>query len=822
MRGRVLQHAVCTVAITTGILGSAPELSQAANPADANQRMDESQLAEVVVTGTRRTGLTAADSPAPIQVLGASALTQAGAPDLMQSMVQNVPSLTTDEGAFAVDTGELTYSVKLRGLSPNHVLVLVNGKRRHTTANLAVIAGPYQGGAAADLNFIPVAAIERIEVLQEGAAAQYGSDAIAGVINIILKNDPAGGNAMLTGGRYMDGGGETYDASINRGVELGTPNSYFNFSVEARSHGRSDRGAIDPRVVDPGVLAANPKLPYVPGFPYLNHIDGDPYHTLEIASYNAGFKLDGSTEFYSFGTYGHKYASNDANYRLPSKLPAVYPLGFTPNEVLKEDDYAFTVGLKGTILEGWRWDLSGTYGNDNDAIDVENSANVSLFKDTGSTPTSFHAGAFRASQWCNTLDLSRDFNVGLAGPLNVAFGAEGRRDTYEIAAGDAASRYKEGSQAYPGFTLTDAGSHGRNNQAAYVDLAASPVTKLQLDAAGRYEHYSDFGNTTVGKLTGRYDFTPAFALRGTVSSGFRAPTLAEEYYSATNVTPTTAFVQLPPNSLAAKLIGIDNLKPEKSTNYSLGFVSHPLPRLSATLDVYQITVTDRIVGSGALFGSGGANNSPAVTAAILANGNILDPTVTQTGVNVFTNGLDTRTRGADLTLIYPNSYNWGRLDLSLAANYNKTEVTRVRPPPPQLAPQALFDATAISDLETAAPRSRAIVGALWSLNGLSVNLHETVYGKSSELESPNGGTYYRTEIGAMLITDLELGYQKGSMSVALGAHNLFNRYPSGLNPDLLAIYRATLNTTAVRYYPDFSPVGIDGGYYYARLTYNFK
>jgi iron complex outermembrane recepter protein len=243
--------------------------------------------------------------------------------------------------------------------------------------------------------------------------------------------------------------------------------------------------------------------------------------------------------------------------------------------------------------------------------------------------------------------------------------------------------------------------------------------------------------------------------------------------------------------------------------------------LTATLDVYQITIKDRIVGSGALYGSGGSNNSPAVIAAILANGNILDPTVSQTGVNIFANGLDTRTRGADLTLTNPNTFSWGRLDLSLAANYNKTEVTKIRPPPAQLAPQGLFDATAISDLETTSPRARTIFGALWSLGGFSVNLHETVYGKSSELQSPNGGTYYRTQIGTVLTTDLELGYQNGAISLALGAHNLFNRYPNGLNPDLLAIYRATLNTTAVRYYPDFSPIGIDGGYYYARLSYNF-
>lgn len=841
MRVRSVQRATCVIAMSMGVIGNIPGLSHAAAPAEAGAEHGSdvpastseatapesaasgvTELSEVVVTGTRRTGLTVADSPAPVQVLGPSALGQVGQPDLLQTLSQNVPSLITNEQAFAVDTGELTYSVKLRGLSPNEVLVLVDGKRRHTTANLAVDGGPFQGAAAADLNFIPVSAIDHIEVLQEGAAAQYGSDAIAGVVNIILKKDSSGGSASISGGRYFDGGGETYDVSLNKGFEPGGPDSYLNFTVEARTHDRSDRSAIDPRVVDPATIAANPNLLLAPGYPHLNHIDGDPYYRQAVASYSAGVKLADSVELYSFGTYGHKHASDDANYRLPSKLPALYPYGFTPNEVLDEDDFAFTGGVKGTAPGGWHWDLSTTYGKDNDQIDVDNSANVSLYADTGTTPTNFHAGGFIASQWSSTLDVNRDFDVGLSSPLNVAFGAEYRRDTYAIEAGDAASRYKEGSQSYPGFASTDAGFHSRDNDAVYVDFATAPVTNLQLDAAGRYEHFTDFGNTTVGKLTGRYDFTPTFALRGTVSNGFRAPTLAEEYYSSTNVSPYYAFVQLPPNSPAARLIGIDPLKPEKSTNYSLGLVSHPMPRLTATLDAYQISIRNRIVGSGALYGTGGAVNSPAVTEAILANGNSLDPTVSQTGINVFTNGLNTRTRGVDLALLYPNSYDWGRLDLSLAANYNKTEVTSIAPTPAPLVPQALFDATAISDLETASPRSRTIFGALWSLNGFSVNLHETLYGTTSELESPNTGTYYRTQIGTQFITDLVLSYQKGGATLSIGANNLFNRYPPGLNPELLAIYRQTLNTTAVRYYPDFSPIGIDGGYYYAKLTYSFK
>ena len=278
---------------------------------------------------------------------------------------------------------------------------------------------------------------------------------------------------------------------------------------------------------------------------------------MTLLTYNSGFNLDGGVQLYSSGTFGYRYADLEQIYRLPNKIPAIWPLGFSPREALDEYDYAFTAGMKGTVLNGWNFDLSSTYGSDDDSIHVDHSANVSLYRNTGYTPTNFYAGALTATQWTTTLDLNRDFDVGMSGPLNVALGLEARYESYKIDPGDPASRYAEGSQAYSGFSLTDAGSHVRSNQAFYLDLALSPVRRLHLDAAGRFEHYSDFGNSSLGKLTGRYDFTPKIAMRGTISNGFRAPTLAEEHYSSTNISPTAGFVQLAPNSPGARLIGID-------------------------------------------------------------------------------------------------------------------------------------------------------------------------------------------------------------------------------------------------------------------------
>jgi iron complex outermembrane receptor protein len=813
---KLRQSAVAIAVATTLAIHAQALYADEASPEPASSEAPPES--EIVVTGTRRTGVEIADSPAPIQVLDSNTLKRVGQPDLIQAIAQNVPSFTAQ--AFGGDTANLTLSAKLRGLSPNHALVLIDGKRRHTTGNLAVLGGPYQGGAGADLNFIPVSAIERIEVLQDGAAAQYGTDAIGGVLNIILKKSPSGGALGLGGGGYADGGGDTGNVSANIGFGV-REGAFLNITAESRAHERSDRGDIDPRVVNPANIAAMPSLLLAPDYPYVNRIQGDAKYQLSIASYNGGFDLSDSTQFYSFGTYGKKHAEAFENYRTPNRIPAMYPYGFNPLEEIQETDFGATVGVKGKVFDSWRWDLASTYGRDDIEVNTIHSGNVSLFNDTGSSPSDFHAGDFIATQWTTNLDVGRDFDLGLATPLNVAIGIEHRHESYEIKPGDPASRYKEGSQSYPGFALTDAGFHTRDNEAVYVDLALSPTSKLQLDIAGRYEHFSDFGDTTVGKFTGRYDFTPTFAMRGTFSTGFRAPTLAEEYYSATNVSPTSAFVQLPPNSAAAALVGINGLKPEDATNYSLGIVLRPFEKFTATLDAYQIKIKDRIVGSGSLFGQGGAINSPAVTAAIAANGNVLDPTVTQTGINIFANGLDTRTRGADLALTYFTELKSGRIDWSFGANYNETEVTKVNPTPAPLAPQSLFSPTAISDLETTSPKYRTVLGALWTYDRFSVNLRETLYGPSSRLQSQDGGTYYKVSIGATPITDLEIAYQASALRFSVGANNLFNRYPDKVNPALMAVYRAAGSTSAVAQYPSFSPFGINGGYYYGRLVYSF-
>jgi iron complex outermembrane recepter protein len=820
----------------------------AQTPADAtaadSSAATSDTLNQVIVTGSRQSGITEAQSAAPVQIFNVEQLRAAsGNPDLNSTLAQILPAFVAQ--GFGNDMAGQTLQAKLRGLSCNDVLVLINGKRRHTTANIEVDSGPFQGCAGVDLNFIPLSAVDHIEVLTDGAAAQYGSDAIAGVINIILKQQSSGVLFSGTYGNYFDGGGETGDVAANAGFQP-VDNSFFNLTAEIHHHGNSNRSAIDERVINPANLATYPDslMPEVAGYPYLGAEEGDADYTLKIFALNAGFNFDEHTQFYFTGTVGDKDAASYQKYRLPSKVHytdpvtdvTTYPFlfGFDPLEASKELDYSATAGFKG-VVDQWNWDLSSTYGEDHFEAYTLNSANAGTFALNGEpTPSNYYDGLLKPTQWTSNLDVNRNFDVGLAGPLNAAWGLEYRRETYTVGAGIPISYIDGGAQSYPGFTPTDAGVHGRDNEAVYLDVATRPISPLQIDAAGRYEHYSDFGSTTVGKLTARYDFTPQFALRGTVSSGFRAPTLAEEYYSSTNVTPSSAFVQLPPDSAGGKLLGLGTgLQPEHSVDFSVGLVWQPLPAVITTLDLYHITLTNRIFSTGDLYGTINGIPQPgsaAINAAIAANGNQLDPSVLatgDTGVVLFANGIDTSTQGADLVFNFPVQYPIGQIDWSIGANLNETTVTRIPPTPIELGGQTLYNATAISDLTTANPRFVINLDALWTRGAASINLQEQIYGPSSEWENDDGDNptntpeYFLTYIGTTPITNLEISYQLVQhLRLAIGAKNLLNRYPDKVNSTLLSHYDnfAYGDTLGVFQYPMFSPFGIDGGFYYVRGT----
>jgi iron complex outermembrane receptor protein len=784
--GAVVAPSVTFAAAGAAVAGS-PE------PLEASAESPDAAIDSVIVTGTREANVKARDSSAPIDVLPAAALEATGATDLRDALERVLPSL--NHAAFGGDYGALTDTVQLRGLSPDHVLILINGKRRHTTANIYADQGPLQGSAPVDLDLIPLSAIDHIEVLRDGAAAQYGSDAIAGVINIILKSADHGGNITANAGNYYDGGGVTAGGGADVGTGLGD-DGFLHLSADYRHHNHSIRSGTDTRT---GVVD--------------NDIFGDPEVERESVAYNAGKSLAGdAVEVYSFATYAHRDGQSYENYRLPTIIPTVYPHGFSPQATIDENDYGATLGIKGDQLLGWHWDLSSTYGGDGDGLGLINSGNPALAA-AGTTPTSFHIANFNITQWTNTLDLVRPFEVGLATPLSVALGGEWRRETYKIRPGDPASYEDGGAQSEQGLSPVNAGAYSRSNSAGYVDLAAELVPHWQVEVAGRFEHYTDFGNTTSGKLSTRYDFTPRFALRGTVSNGFRAPSLAQEFYAALGVSPTGASGQIAAGSPAAKALGAGTLQPEKSVNFSVGAVTEPLDGLHATLDAYYIRITNRIVDGGSYAGEQAID-------ALEANGVTFPPGIDPADVTAvfFSNGADTKTYGVDLTVDYLSDFaEFGTVNWDAAVNYNRTLLTRLGL---DGNGNPLLDAAQIADLTSTSPESKIIVGGIWKQAGWIASLHEIRYGKSVSLDQYYTGpdafsitTFYDSVNQPKYVTNLELGYGWSHLQWVLGANNLFNIYPKELPP-------------AQRYlgtglYDGYTGVGINGGYYYTRLTYSF-
>ncbi len=798
---------------------------------------------DIIVTGTRLTGLTAAESAAPIKLVGAEAMSHVGQPNLNQILTQLVPSFTAQ--GFGGDAANLTLSAALRGLNPNETLVLLNGKRRHGTSNLQVLASPFQGGAAPDLDYITPASIERVEVLEDGASAQYGSDAIAGVINIILKKNP-GGQFSATAGQYYKGDGKTASASLNYGVA--NTNSYFNITGFVRYHDFSQRGGQDIRVLDPvtglnpaiGALAADYEA--LKNYPRVNPIVGDARSKFAVGTYNLGTQISDALQVYSFGTVGYRRAESYENIRLPNRIirsavlgvdpgtsNALYNAtvatnpsfifsrsGFRPQEAFRELDFGFTAGVKGTLDE-WTYDLSATYGLNQARVYTLNSANRALFLDTGGTPTDFYDGKFTNSEFTGNLDVTRKLgDIGL-----LAAGAEYRDNNYRISSGSPVSYYKTGAQSFPGYSPAASGSHSRHDYAVYGDLALTPVEQLKLDGAVRYEDYSDFGHKLTWKATGRFDFTDQIAIRGTASTGFRAPTLAEEFYTQVNVSPNSAFVQLAANSAAAKVLGIQNLKPEKSTNYSAGVVLRPAPRFTITVDAFQIKLRDRIVGSGEI---DGRTDGDLVAQALALSGYTLE-TFDNSGIVAFVNGPNTRTRGVDVVASLDTDLgSLGRAAFSLSAAYNKTKITRQGVNAAQILglagkPQSLFDLQQSSFLTTAQPRLKVIGGVNWTIGAFTIVARETFYTKARAVLNDGGGTFTPTRVKAAGITDLEIDYHANDrITIAGGANNLFNH-----EPEVEQYIGGETAGGGVVYNPplSYSPFGINGGYYYARLDVKF-
>lgn len=778
----------------------------------------------IIVTGTRDVGVKAQESPTPIAVIGADTLEATGQNNVFDALRNVLPSFSASVNG---DTSEMVRSARLRGMSPGEVLVLVNGKRRHTSANVNADPGPDVSSNPTDLDMIPMSLIDHVEVLMDGAAAQYGSDAVAGVVNIILKNGSSG--TMITAGAGISsrGDGAQANGGFSQSLALGN-GGFIDVSVDYKHQDFLNRSGVDQ---------------YSYGLTYgpvRDRVFGAPLADLTIGGFNADRPIDGDLEFYAFGTAGWRGAQAFENDRLGNVAPTVWPQGFFPRETLNEVDASITAGIKGShLLGGWDWDLSTTYGRDSDDIGVKNTVNPGLANPVNPTnsainaglglysPINVYAGNETNAQLTSNLDFRRPFDVDLfASPLNVAFGFEFRHETYSVSPGDPASYEDGGTQSYAGFTPSASSNSSRNVEAVYVDLSTKILPRWTVDLAGRFESYDSIGvgNTENGKLTTRYDITPNLAVRGTISDGFHAPTLAQSNFATTNINPLPGggqsyYIQLPLSSPGAALLGASALKPETSKDLDFGVVAEPIEKLHVSLDAYQIFLDHRVINSGYMSGD-------VALAAAAANGNVT-PSGSVAYVSFFNNGVDTRTRGLDFSSDYKADLgHYGNARWTLNGNYNETAITKQYAIPSTLqaalraagsAPTYLTP-NVINDLTKSSPQSKLSLAMDYMFHDLDITLRETRYGHTDQKQGSSAIVPYdNIFIKSAYITDIDIGYYVAeSVKLDVGGNNVFDHMPGHLT----ASQKTTSNKLS-DIYPTYTPWGFTGAYFYTRITASF-
>ncbi len=759
---------------------------------------------DIVVTGTRTPNRSRLDTLAPVDVVTSETLQNRGTTEFAAALAQAIPSLTFQRPAVTDGTDSVRPAT-LRGLSPDQTLVLVNGTRRHASALVNVNGSVGRGSAAVDLNTIPTGALDRVEVLRDGASAQYGSDAIAGVVNLRLKTASSGGGASVTYGQYFtsveeargsrdETDGQTVTASAWQGFGLGS-DGYLTLSAEYLQRDPTNRSGVDPRAAAGGRVTA--RL-------------GDPEVDQWTVFANAGKSLAGGWEAYGWAGYQNRDSESAAFPRLSdnaNNVASIYPDGFIPLIAINSRDTSVAGGLRGQIA-GWDADFNLTYGRNALEFRTENSLNATY---GAQSQTSFDSGALIYDQLVFGADFTRQFDWGLAEPVNLAFGLEARREGYEIEAGEPAS-YNRGSlggntalsggaQGFPGFQPSNVVDEDRDAVGVYADIEIPLTEALTVAGAVRVEDYSDFGDSQTGKLSARYDFTPQFALRGSISTGFRAPSLQQSFFTSTSsVIQNGAVVEtgtFPATSTVATLLGARPLKAETSTNYSLGTVIR-LGAFDLTIDAYQIDIENQIVLSELI----NRSFSPQVAG-------LLDPLGIQ-AARFFLNGVETTTKGVDVVGRYRlPTETAGNFDFTVAANFNDVEVTKIPTSSSTLNPvPPLFARSRIETFQLGTPDTKVSAGADWSLGRLGVTARATYYASVTQPGSTAASDF---STGDKAIIDLEGRYQPTDrVGLAIGVDNVLDEYPDAVP--------AALNSNGVVAFPFYSPFGFNGRYGYARVS----
>lgn len=851
------QPNLLTLAISLS-LASTSIHAQSDSPAEQStnvRKTENSQDIELIsILGSRASSRTATDSAVPVDIISQESLTKGGFTELGQSLQATAPSFNFSRTQVS-DGSDLFRTATLRGLQPDQTLVLVNGKRRHNQAIFGFSGTVGAGAAGTDLNAIPLTALQSVQVLRDGAAAQYGSDAIAGVINLVLRDSTDSTSGFIQGGATGEGDGENLAIGVNTGIDLGSDGGFINVTAEYRDSASTNRAQRDiggSSTTDYGTLSDEVRWG-----------QGNPESTFLSTFYNMMIPIK-DLELYSFGGFSNRTALGNAlfrNYNEASKnVPQVYADGFLPRIDNEAEDISLSLGLRGEINDDWEFDLSAVYGQNTYDFSSENTINASysaeyLFENpsasdsditSNSGPTSGYSGGFRFDQLTVNADFTGALDIGHTDSLYISFGAEYRVENYEIVAGEVASyacgkangdssfpsviddnAFAEcGFQAYPGLRPKGVNSTDRNSYAAYIDLEIQLNDSWLLGSAFRYEDFSDSGDDLVWKLSSRYDFDDDFAIRGAVSTGFRAPSLQQSGYTAYTSNLGAGGVLQPSFTAVAgapfpSALGVDSLGLETSENLSLGIIYDITDEITVTIDAYDIKVKDRITLGGMLTVDDVAFNQGAVD-ALIATG--------ATQANFFSNAVDTNTKGVDLIITYNTDFYGGQFSAVLAGNINETQVDNVNAP--EGIPESVaFDNVQRSFLTDGQPKERGTLTFNYSKDSWGATLRTNYFGETDVIFfgndhiglpdslSPTGSFKPTSTVESAVLVDINIDYEiNEQLAFAIGINNLFDQTPDELGSDEVLDFATN---QAMKYPLRAVPYGFDGMSYYARINFSF-
>lgn len=771
------------------VLAQASAVAQTAavQPA-ADATPDDIQKVVIVSTGSRGAQRTMVDTPVPIDIIGARDLSKTGQATLDKSLQFRVPSFNTVQTPVN-DATSLLDPYEIRNMGPSRVLILINGKRKNSSALIYTQTSPGRGESGADISAIPPDAIKRIEVLRDGASAQYGSDAIAGVVNIILKDSAEGGSVTARTGITHESDGKMGGLSLNQGLPLGD-RGFVNYTLDVSKINLSNRPGVVSAKGEAGDFGADLNtqvLPFLAAHPDAGNINGSPATRAAKAEVNTSYDLSDTTKIYGNAAYVNKRINSFANYRTPYWRPTDYGLlhaagtpyvGYVPTFIGTLDDYNATGGTK-FMLGDWNADVSLTYGGNKQSYQVTNSVNRGMQEDylahkiSTPSPTSFDAGGVQFSHWVLNGDVSRQMSKD----VSVYAGTELRHENYETIAGDVGSTYGSGADSYAGNSVQNSFPSSRSNYGAYAGATWDISPAFLIDGTGRYEKYTDFGSAFVWKTSTRYKVSDQLTLRASASTGFRAPSLAQIYtqkaqYSFVAGGGIQVSGLVNNVSSAAAALQVPKLKAEKSDNITLGLGFKPDSNTSITLDYYNIKVKDRIVLSTEITPTGVATNP-------------LDVQLGKAGIvsaSFFVNALTSRTEGIDYVASRKNiPFADGKLTLNLSGNYslkNEREGEVNNPALIAAAGQSVLNATTEALMFTSRPKFKTILGADWDYKQFNFSLNNTVFGPT---HFRNAGMDNNLEVAfkTKTVTDFALNYAlTQNTTLSFNVNNMFNVTPS--------------------------------------------